>query len=259
MRQTWVATRKEARRRRAAGILAASIIFHGAIFLLAFSRAGGDLVSAGDAGGGPQGPAFAVTLVRLPSPVLGEQLSQPTPPMQRLKLRPTARDDGIVVGASAEIDRFAALAERLTSHDRSGAPAPQRYPMDRVQPQGSYAADDRRLSASRSRTAQTDQGSDGTTSGTASTGSLWGAIEPCWQNLAFRGQVAVTIDVALNARGRLQGPPQVVRSASALLSEPRLKSEANALAALAACMPRGDVRLAAARYRLEFPATPGRP
>jgi hypothetical protein len=42
----------------------------------------------------------------------------------------------------------------------------------------------------------------------------------------------------------------------ALLSDPRLKSEANALTALSACMPRGDLELAGKSYRLEFPATP---
>jgi hypothetical protein len=97
---------------------------------------------------------------------------------------------------------------------------------------------------------------DGETTGTASTGALWGAIEPCWRNLGFRGQVPVTIDVPLDSGGKLRGPPSVVRASSALLSEPRLKSEANALAAIAACMPRGDVRLARRTYRLEFPATP---
>jgi hypothetical protein len=97
---------------------------------------------------------------------------------------------------------------------------------------------------------------DGETSNAASTGSLWGAVEPCWRNLGFRSQAAVTIEVTLNDKGRLRSPPTVVRGTTALLNEPRLKSEANALAALAACMPRGDERLAGNSFRLEFPATP---
>jgi hypothetical protein len=68
--------------------------------------------------------------------------------------------------------------------------------------------------------------------------------------------VAVTIEVALDAKGSLRGPPRVMRDATALLSAPRLKSEANALMALTACMPRGDLELAGKSYRLEFPATP---
>jgi hypothetical protein len=245
------------RSRRKAAIFAASILFHLALFFIAFSRASGDLVSAGDAGGGPQGPVFAVTLVRLPSPVPAPDsamAAQPDSPF--LKLRPTARTDGIVVAVATEADRFAALAERLAlPAGQAGSPT-RRFAANHVQPQGAYVPDDTRLSDARSRKARTDQGTEGETSGSASTGSLWGAIEPCWQNLGFRGQVPVTIDVALDGRGALRGPPQVVRSTTALLSEPRLKSEANALAALAACMPKGEVRLASNRYRLEFPATP---
>ena len=64
----------------------------------------------------------------------------------------------------------------------------------------------------------------------------------------------VVIEVAVNGRGGLSSPPKVLRSTTALLNEPRLRSEANALAALAACMPRGDVRLAGSTFRLEFPA-----
>jgi hypothetical protein len=68
--------------------------------------------------------------------------------------------------------------------------------------------------------------------------------------------MAVTIEVSLDATGSLRGPPRVMRDAAALLSDPRLKSEANALMALSACMPRGDLGLAGKSYRLEFPATP---
>ena len=46
----------------------------------------------------------------------------------------------------------------------------------------------------------------------------------------------------------------MLRDASALLTEPRLKSETNALAALAARLLRGGAR--AGRYEVAFPATP---
>ena len=57
----------------------------------------------------------------------------------------------------------------------------------------------------------------------------------------------------VDGRSALQGPPRMLRDASALLTEPRLKSETNALAALSACLPRGGAR--AGRYELAFPAT----
>ncbi len=153
-------------------------------------------------------------------------------------------------------DPLSALAERLRSQDRPAASPARRAQADRVQPQGSDILGAVRLSDARSRKARTDQGTDGETSNSASTGALWGAIEPCWRNLGFRGQVAATIEVAVDGKSGLRGPPKVMRGAAALLSEPRLKSEANALAALAACMPRGDARVAGTSYRLEFPATP---
>ena len=44
----------------------------------------------------------------------------------------------------------------------------------------------------------------------------------------------------------------MVRDVDARLDEPRLRSEARALQALAACLPRGDLRFARRVYRLEF-------
>jgi hypothetical protein len=48
----------------------------------------------------------------------------------------------------------------------------------------------------------------------------------------------------------------VIRAAAALVNEPRLQAEAGALAAVAACAPRGDLSLGGKTYRLEFPAAP---
>ena len=58
-------------------------------------------------------------------------------------------------------------------------------------------------------------------------------------------------EVVVDGRGAPQDPPKVMRDASARLTEPRLKSEANALSA---CLPSGGAR--ARRYELTFPATP---
>jgi len=245
------------KRVRRAAIFAACAGLHVGLFLVAFSRAAGDLVSAGDAGGGPAGPVFAVSLVRLPAPSAAAEAeaSAELRPLL-MKLRNASATEGIAVPTGSQSSQFAALADRLSARDRPAASPDRRFPADRVQPQGSQVPDDERLSDARSRKARTDTGTDGETSNAASTGALWGAIEPCWRNLGFRGQVPVTIEVALDGKGGIRRPPTVVRAPTALLSEVRLKSEANALAALAACMPRGDVRVAANRYRLEFPATP---
>jgi len=245
------------RRARRAATFAASGVFHVGLFLVAFSGAAGDLVSAGDAGGGPTGPVFAVSLVRLQSPASAPEAeaSAELRPLL-MKLRNTRATEGIPVPTGSQSSQFAALADRLTAREQPAGGSRRRLPAERVQPQGSYTPDDQRLSDARSRKARTATGADGETLSAASTGALWGAIEPCWRNMGFRGQVPVVIDVALDGRGGLRRPPTVVRSTSALLSEVRLKSEANALAALAACMPRGEARVAGSSFRLEFPATP---
>jgi hypothetical protein len=81
-----------------------------------------------------------------------------------------------------------------------------------------------------------EQLAQGETMGSASAGKLWGRIEPCWRNL----------------NTPVERPPAVVRDVDARLDEPRLRSEARALQALAACLPRGDLRFARRVYRLEF-------
>jgi hypothetical protein len=241
---------------RKATILAASVAFHVALFFVTFSRASGQLVSAGDAGGGPVGPVFAVTLVPPPTRNAPEADTRETASNgSPFKLRPTPRTDGVPFAQSPRQSAFAALAERLSSSAPTPPPQP-RFPADRVQAQGAYVPDDKRLSDARSRMTPTDENTDGPAQGAASTGELWGAIAPCWRNLGFKGQVAVTIDITLDGKGQFRGPPRIVRSSAALLSEPRLKSEANALSALAACLPRANARIAGAQYRLEFPGTP---
>ena len=88
---------------------------------------------------------------------------------------------------------------------------------------------------------------DGEASGAVSPGAHWGVVETCWRNLGLRGQEAVSLEV-VDGRGALQGPPKVLRDASAQITEPRLKSEANALAALSARPPhRPSLRPPAAR------------
>jgi hypothetical protein len=257
MQQMWIAAARRRKRIGRGAALAASVVFHAAVFVVAFSGAAGELVSAGDAGGGPVGPVLAVSLVRLHALTDAQEIEAAAELRpQFIKLRATAATDGIPVPNGTTSSQFAALADRLSARDQPASPPNGRFTADRVQPQGAYVTDEERASNARNRKARTDTGTDGETSNSASTGSLWGAIEPCWRNLGFRGQSAVTIELILDGKGGFGGPPTVVRNTTALLNEPRLKSEANALAALAACMPRGDVRMARQRFRLEFPATP---
>jgi hypothetical protein len=257
MRQMGIAGAPRRRRVGRSAVFAGSALFHLALFLVVFSRAAGSLVSASDAGGGPQGPVFAVSLVRLQAPTRAEEtdtIAESRPLL--MKLRHVDAPNGIPLQAAAQTNPLQALAERLTAQSRPAAAPDHPIQARRVQLQGAYVPDDTRLADVRSRGARTEASADGESSNSASTGTLWGAIEPCWSNLGFRGQIPVTIDVALDTRGGLKGPPKVIRNASARLDESRLRSEANALAALAACMPRvGEVRLTGNNVRLEFPGS----
>jgi hypothetical protein len=104
-------------------------------------------------------------------------------------------------------------------------------------------------------TSEARHGRDKTSDTAGSTGGLWGAIQPCWNRLASASTVPVTLEASLDGRGRLATPPRIVRDNGGV-SEARLRAEANALAALSACLPQGDLRVASQVYRLEFPPHP---
>lgn len=83
---------------------------------------------------------------------------------------------------------------------------------------------------------------------------LWGQVEPCWRRLKQRSTVLVTLEVVLNDEGGLAAPPRIIRPEGGRPNEQRLVAEAQALAAIQACLPyqaRSSLR-AGDRYRLDF-------
>ncbi len=86
-------------------------------------------------------------------------------------------------------------------------------------------------------------------------GGLWGVVAPCWKSLASRSTVAVTLEIALDVRGDVSTPPQIVRPPGAVVNEQRLQAEARALAALSTCMARHQPRFGGQVYRLQFRPT----
>lgn len=237
--------------RRQGLAVAGSLAAHIAIFFGVFAAASGSVVSASGSAGGPDGPVFTVTLVTLPSnssagraggpKILNAKLSAPTP-------------DAVLATAGSPSPGLQGLFETLRSQQvRTPSPHLQASAM----PKGARSPAD--APASESPRPQSDRKSDadGTAAGSESTGgALWGAIEPCWRNLGAGGRVPVVLEIALNGRGDLRSPPKIVRDPAAVLNEPRLQSEATALAAVAACAPKGDLRLSNRTFRVEFPATP---
>lgn len=66
---------------------------------------------------------------------------------------------------------------------------------------------------------------------------LWKAIEPCWKRVADRNTESVTLSVSFSPLGNLAKPPVIVRAAGVQSSEQRLRSESEAISALAQCGP----------------------
>ncbi|HEX4712060.1 hypothetical protein [Phenylobacterium sp.] len=242
-------------RSRRATALAVSIALHLAAFVFAFSGAAGSLVSAAGASGGPTGPVFTVTVVPLSSlsSAAQERVSESEPLFARLR----AAKDGVPLAAQRG-DRptdLASLVQRV-QRDATSAQLAQSTRVPSAEGHGSPIASPARSSTSQRSSDGQQADADGDASGAASTGRLWGAVEPCWRNLGARGRVPVVLEVALDGSGGLRTPPKVIRSTTAIVNEPRLQAEAGALAAVAACAPRGDLSLGGRTYRLEFPAAP---
>lgn len=78
------------------------------------------------------------------------------------------------------------------------------------------------------------------------------SFEPCWAELGGASLNPVTIEVTLDGRGRLARPPTIIRATGTKLNELRLRSEAAAISAIAACGGKTDPRFAGATYRLQL-------
>lgn len=230
------------RRRRKAAAVFGSVLFHLLVFAAIFGTASGDLVSGAAAAGGTSGPVFTVTLVTPQSiasshgPAGTQETLQPLFAKfgaNPIEVAPPTKKPG-----ASELDE---LAQRLRARNAS-APQEARRQVPETAPSEAKRADGKDGKAETA----------GETSSTGSTGALWGRIEPCWRRIAGGVQVPVTLEVALDATGGVSKPPKILRGQTARLDEERLSAEAQALSALAACLPRGDLRFSGRVYKLEF-------
>ena len=99
---------------------------------------------------------------------------------------------------------------------------------------------------------RSDQSAKAPTAGAASSGDLWGQIAPCWKPRSAAVRTAVTLSVTLDKAGRLTIPPVIQRPRNAPPDEARLRAEASALAAIALCLPDGDIRFGGKTFQLHF-------
>lgn len=230
-------SRRRSRRRTAA--VAASALFHLIAVLAIFGTASGDLVSGGGLIGGDGGVAIEVTLVgadlQPPSLAAGAPLA--------LKIRPDVLADRPLIAADpADDPQMAQLLKGIR------AKATQETAID----SGAQAAGPRMAAPKTDGLGEIDRAVRGPEGAAASTGGLWGQVAPCWRSLPVAARTPVSLEVVLDSTGTLRRPPRIIRPPNEPVPDARLKAEAQALAALAACMPRHDVRFAGGVYRLDF-------
>lgn len=247
----WVSTAGQRRRRQIAGGAVSAAIHLGAAFFL-FSSASGGLISAAAGGGGAEGPIFSVEMVRAAD--FGAAPSTPAAELEPLfaKYHVAAAENAIPLQASEAPSRLTALAQRLTAFAPPSSSAEQKPSKTALAASGSPHPAARPLLDRAAAADQSQTPAQGDARSTTSTGALWGKIQPCWLNIRGRNNVAVSLEVKLDSRGRLDGPPKILRATSATIDEPRLKAEAAAVAAVAACLPRNDIRFGGQVHRLDF-------
>ena len=66
---------------------------------------------------------------------------------------------------------------------------------------------------------------------------LWKAIAPCWNRIADKNSLDVTLEVSFSPMGNLSKPPIIHRTAGVMLDDRVLRSESQAITALAQCGP----------------------
>jgi hypothetical protein len=223
--------RRSGRWRRPAA-LAASVLLHALAVYLALNSAAGSW-SGGAGAAGADGDAVTVSLVRgdgltgADAGALSAKARADANALDRLmqKIRadapnalPASAPQGKTGSAAALLDEIA-RAHAAQGKDKtgeapaSGAPRPSG-------PAGQKAA-------------ASDHGAQQGAQGQAE-GELWGQIQICWKPTAA---VPVVLEVVIDSSGRLAAPPAILRPAGAALDEKRLKAEASAVQAVAACAP----------------------
>lgn len=231
-----------------AGAVTVSTLLHGVSLFFLIGSAAGDPVSGGAPG--PEGKVFDVALVQpngAPMPQDVEEGGEVSPLF--MKLRPAPPHQALAINIARQPDPMASLMRRLR---RPGEAEPQRHaPPSPAPPDPERDPTETRQRPAGGGSAPQSQAA-GPTASADSTGDLWGRIQPCWRKESRYATVPVTLEISLDAQGRLATPPKILRGDRAKLDEQRLSSEERALSSLNACLPRQDLRFAQATYRLEF-------
>jgi hypothetical protein len=235
-----------------------SVALHGSIFLLLIATARGALLTGG-AVVSSTGDSDVVPVSLAGMPGDGGATSMPERDLEVLLTRLRTDNSDVVV----EPARMAAKPK--TSLDQLFDELDRAHGVKRgTSGSGGHAKDDKdgkgigqagTADASKDRKADPSKMKrDEVKGAAASSGGLWGQIEPCWRKLPNRSPVPVTLEIALSPEGRIATPPKIIRPSAETPSDSRLISEARALEAVTGCVPYHGADLASNRrvFRVEF-------
>ena len=254
-----VAATPTARRKRARRGLAMSLsaVFHGLLLLLAVSSLKGAMVT----GGGVQGDESPVITVTLAGYEGGRHATADaqTAELQAI-LRQVQNSELQAAPQTSTSTPRTNLDKLLDEVDRE---SPQVDPKvggsgrSKIDQGGEGAAvTTAKVSAAAKASDRTPSNQTGQAGGSASSGALWGQVEPCWRRMPGSSAVPVSLEVTLNGGGLVATPPVILRPKGSLLDEKRLIAEARAIAAISACVPYHGALGAGAQkaFRLDFAA-----
>lgn len=213
---------------------AASLAGHLLAVLLLLGGAAGDLVpsgaSIGNGASGADEPSMTVTLVD---------------PAEQSSSDASSSDASRATAASV-----AQLLARLTVTAPPVAVTPAAYKPERTnldeilgedRSDGTGKGKDRGKAraeqTSGGRGASPPQAGPAHSGATASSGALFGQIEPCWRKQPGVSRALVKLELILSGDGRLAAPPKIIRTADMVLDERQFSAEARALNALKDCLP----------------------
>ncbi len=261
------APQRGARRRKWRGIaLGVSIVLHGGFALLVFYSlpTGAFIGGAGAAGG--DGAAIVVSLAgpigrKGQSDDTDQQAAETAARLEAMADKahadqPSADPEPDPPKAKPKTDLAALFQEITQAHAASAAERAEQQAKDARKAKagqgdgGSEARSDKAKgpqAKAKDVEGETDQPGD---KGKA-TGDMWDQIETCWRP---DSPVPVTLEVVVDTAGQLAIPPRILRPDGARLDELRLRAEAKAVQAVAACAPyrRGAPLAGRKTYRFAF-------
>jgi hypothetical protein len=217
--------------RRNGGAAAASLAGHLLAVLLLLGGAAGDLVpsgaSIGNGASGADEPSMTVTLV--------DPADQPS--------SDASSSDAAKATAASVSQLLARLAVTAPSVAVTPASRPERTSLDEILGEdrsdgtGKGKGQARAEQTSGGRGASPPQAGPSHSGATASSGGLFGQIEPCWRRQPGVSRARVKLELILSGDGRLAAPPKIIRTADMVLDERQFSAEARALNALKECLP----------------------